>query len=661
MAGEVVEDCECCAGDSPPSTWRYRTGVMNQWGFPPLYEAAIAGRYIAPGWTGVLPTVRAETDTYSVLKGWSLPTGRFHFYNDVIRRRSGADGSVVDYYRRKDYVPDVFEPNPPNGFGMTTLGPTEGDFLATAAGPFVNTLIVTGFWRGGVNTFTAGQIVLRCIPDAQETTDDWHVTPYICMVAVTGAADPASDATHFQPFYGNGFVNGAPALSPGLYAFGHHGQEQMARIYVCNAAAMGSVWSQKDASTPVPAVILKGQIVSVAGSYQIALRNIVTAVDTTATATLLAPFTPLRALCPGEFQSFDNALCRPTGLRRWRSMSQRTSFVSSATDTSDQGAITIDTAGLVAGVYGALDDVFTTPSVPAIGSVVIDYVINVTSLAPGAHGVQCTGGDFTGLENGSGGSPHGFSAGDQIRVTINRNDETPARVEVITLTCWMTKVAEAFAGITFRAAPLQSSPSFLGFTEGTPDFTWVKRRARLAYPAVPSVDTAPADFDVLRTSVHAFRPGVPTLAALSNVFTWPSLIIESRRLRASVGGVALGDSAWLENGLLTQTIALSDENTEDLALSNFQIQTTQTPGPSIASTINLLNGEFYRGLRGNIVWSDRIFLHGPQTASLRTTNRCSGARTCQNVNVPAGGLNYGDLRPVLGGIVTEIRENNPCV
>lgn len=70
----------------------------------------------------------------------------------------------------------------------------------TTAGVGSTASIATGFWRGGLATFSAGQRVARCIPNADQTSDDWSLRLYDVIQDVTSAGDPASDTTHFRPY-----------------------------------------------------------------------------------------------------------------------------------------------------------------------------------------------------------------------------------------------------------------------------------------------------------------------------------------------------------------------------------------------------------------------------------------------------------------------------
>lgn len=158
-----------------------REGSRIKTGFRPIEGLPIAGRYIMPGWTGLIPGVSIVNVPWSnaaLLQRFNLDHPLdYHPTGSVVRRRD-SEGTFAIYTATQNLA------TAPPGNGWTAGGGPE----------FLNTYIVNGFWRGGNRTFTAGQLVYRCRPDAQETNDDWAIEVFEANANMNNAGDPAGDS-----------------------------------------------------------------------------------------------------------------------------------------------------------------------------------------------------------------------------------------------------------------------------------------------------------------------------------------------------------------------------------------------------------------------------------------------------------------------------------
>jgi hypothetical protein len=186
----IVLDCGCCEPTTTVAEMRIRPGHKIKYGFPKLDARPVAGRYIATGWSGVVPGVSAAAwpwvDPVMVSAfGLSLPLN-FHAAGAVVKYRTGP-ATVTTYTAIRDTYS-----SPPSA--DWTPGGAEADA--------VNTWVAAGFWAEGSGNFAAGDFVYSVVRSADELTTDWCIRAYECIGGVTTSGDPVLDGAHWREWLG---------------------------------------------------------------------------------------------------------------------------------------------------------------------------------------------------------------------------------------------------------------------------------------------------------------------------------------------------------------------------------------------------------------------------------------------------------------------------
>jgi hypothetical protein len=193
-----------CFQSCPQAGSRTRTGYAVRRGFPRLVtHGAVKGRFIVAGWTGCpygtdgfaspwymdlqmpnykTPDQLADENGVTFFPFW-------HRTGEVVKYRT-AENTVTTYTA----IGNAWGPPGPGGWVPG------GD--ASAA---VNTYIAAGFWRDGVASYRKGDLVYECVPNADESEDEWCIADlFVCTADVVNAGQPRVDTAHFRPFWATG-------------------------------------------------------------------------------------------------------------------------------------------------------------------------------------------------------------------------------------------------------------------------------------------------------------------------------------------------------------------------------------------------------------------------------------------------------------------------
>jgi hypothetical protein len=640
----------CCEPPSGPTMVRTHTHIYRQQGFPPLIETldVVSGRYIAPGWTGVSPQFAAGP--HFGLSDWriidAIPDSddialMWHYGGEVVRRRSGADGGTLQYYIHPAAVHAGHQE--PDRRAVTTLPGTFGpdpfdpDWVLTAAAAFVNTYIVNGFWRGGTANFTRGQLIYRCTPDAQETNDDWAITPYLCIADVIAAGDPATDQVHFANLIDGG---------QGDQIFQNQLQEPLLR----------------DNFAPIPAGYING------GRRALRDLGLSEPIDSSNVET----FNVNRPQFTGLPEPV-GANCQPPPRERWLSLEHRTelngSEFSAPAKVTTCGIATEppNVAGTLAQAFTPMDDIFPAPAAPAVGGVVTAYTADFVGST-----LTFSGGSFT--ANASNFAPALLLAGQKISIRrIVRNVPAGPIISDVTteyVTVQPRTYAEPYPVWNAGAGQYTDYAIPVGhFANNITSFEVVPRTGRLAYPAVPGLfNDGPDDVtNPYATIVRAIRLTAAEFTKTQAQFSW-RILISPYALRAKAGAVVTDHRERLYSMELIQRVRLEAPDTLAAAAGRTPITVeawrTVTRQPAGNATIQCGGGggpgtsPGIGGTSVRITW-DELQLHGPQTARLQT-RLCSGVSVCQNIAVGSGGRVYTMPNTDCGANI-QLVENSTCV
>lgn len=606
MAGEVVRECVCC-GDNPPPPHdvdflRVVFGQVYQRGFPPLmaFGPQPAGRYIAPGWTGVTSNMSAyPRDNLGELRAVEYTDGllAWHKTGQRVKLRSGANGATVAIY----WIPETV----PGNVVWSNAIPGDAPWVAApvAGSDPVNTYIVQGFWRN-LRNFVAGDLVYRCTPNALETDDDWSYEPFICNEGVVGAGDPATDA-HFTSLL-TGLGRDADQF-PEVNEF--WGQIPLTKFFQSFAPGV----------TVAPGEMIPGPLR--------ALHAHTFADPAEHDAASFEPISLTRPLAPAESRVPAPGGCRVGPLSRSLNMRQRSELTGDAVanGVGEQSfGIQPDSVQQVSYVeisqsFTALDEVFAVPALPAIGGIVATYTRHFDFLGTL---YDYSGGSFT--ANVSNGDPPTFKAGDRYRqVEVYHNfDGSVNHTDERTLVVLIPEI---------------TADEPLAFN-GIPEFSVEMHRGRLSYPNLPALGGG--NFTVVR----GIRLRSVTLGAGDNTFTWDLLICPYALISKAPAGNVLANYDKLAKVTLTQRITLSTPDTAAAAVQRMHTEVREsigTPTLPSAGSFYEIGGPlgFFTGEGFNLQRVLEFFMAGPQTASLRNYY-CRILQGCVNINVPPAGLAY---------------------
>jgi len=623
----VVRGCACCGdGGTTPTETEIVTfiGTAIQWGWPQLATLGpVAGRYIAPGWTGVAPGSAGHGNDWYEVKAASMSDLllRWHVWGDVVRRVSN-NGATVQYYSYPDPATPASRARNDRGAMLVYPGQAVGGnpWTLTGEAAYTNSWVAEGFWRQLNTHFDEGDLVYRCIPDALEANDDWHFEPFLCIADIDNPGDPANDPAHFR------------SLLTG----------------VTDAQIINKLF------TPAIGVdlVLAGQCTLYNDGWARALVDFLRSANPTFNSAVAERFNDGRIAHPSVAPPLVD--CFPTE-SRFLSMSHATSFGSlSATSVYTVNEVT----GAIDMVFAPMDK-FTAPTAPSVGSIVREYVQEWWYSGAQYVPQGWTGGSYTAVPNPVLGQPGRSEsdgtqpitqAGEIIKLITryvagwNGSGLFPGPLDGTEEETLVTCVVPS----TY-AEPVQSSEN-VGFNGGTDRYSTefayfeaVAYNARLAYPAVPVPGT-----DAVRTArLAAFSS--EAASAQAQWQTWAS----SYRLLARRGDNAIiRQTDALEPITLSQDVTMSAENSAASTINRIEFTahiTNGQPRPlptqpvqvnpdahatSVASVgqMTTQQGPFFTQQ-----WCN-CFFAGPRSGSQR--RRACDAITdhCSNLTIPSTGL-----------------------
>lgn len=582
----MPELCFCC-DEVPPEGPGGFSGSAVQRGFPNLWpsrQPAPAGRYIAAGWTGLEDKLTGDAREPGVRRALGLEAqpGDTHVAGESVLLRT-AEATAVEYKISSLY-------------GTTTAVPPASPWVV-GAGTRRNTYISAGFWRSGVRNFVRGDVVFVCRPNALETDDDWCILGvFICHVDVTNAGDPRLDPGHFYD---------ALRGTSGVIGVGHH-------------------FTQLLAATVTP--VEPGLMTQISGEFYRVLQ------EWPGTGGLdyefMEPYGRSRLLFEALTGPYSPAQpCRLT-VNRWREL--RFTAVAGAYG-SFASAVRLNEAetGIELEQFDVMDDMFTAPALPSVGSVVVEYTTVTDTVVPANNSFN--GGSYVG--GVSVGAMPEFAAGDKARHTVITQASGVVTATVVTdYVCVRPEFhADAVVPGEFGAGAVVA-----GFIEDTGAafvFEWIARAGRLMYPNVPG------DWTILEGGVRTYETRVRAVRLVTCGFTesehrWVyELVLAPQTLKTTRGGVLVGFYDRLETMALTQSAAVLElvPLPEPAATTATQSLLARKVTAAVASFLPNQNDVEVRVNRFNIT------LQGPRASRLLLP--CpSGPQRCTNIPVPPGGL-----------------------